>query len=536
MTKLVSFISCTLGLLLVVGPGLAATTATVCPSGCPYTQIGPALAAAHDGATIRIAPGTYQGGLTVDVSVELVGAGAGLTTISGGGPVLTIGEFGAASEPTVTIDGVTITGGVTRSGPESVPFVGEEGVFASGGGVAIPPNADFSGGATVTISDSVITGNRVAPSATVDSGLSCPDGECPFAFAGGGGIENWGTLTLDHTTVSDNRVGSASGLSDLASDAVGGGIVSFQGAVTISGSVLSGNQASARGPNGRFAEGGAAQLFGSTVTIDSSSVTDNNSALYSTLPADVDQLANAGGIHITDGVATASIANTVFARNSVTMTSTAGDAVAFSGGLHVDEAVDFKLSNSAIVDNTVRCETLASSPGDANCDTAGAQLVGTISNSLIARNDVTVSSANGDATAGGNFILPATITSSAVRDNHSVATSVHGSAFAYGGGLIVDPDVGAGGLTLRNSVVSGNTAEAHGTNGSAQGGGIFYPEPADGPPGGTLVLQNSTVTGNALSGTPGIVLQGGGLYIGGQSLTLIHSVIAGNTPDQCSGC
>src|SRR5438876_3013007 len=141
----------------------AAATLTVCPSGCAFNQIGPAVAAAKNGDTIAVAAGTYQGGITIDVSVKLTGAGPGRTIISGGGPVITIGQIFAASEPTVSIDGVTITGGVTRSSPESSPFTGTEGVWAAGGGIEIPPNADFSGGATVTISNSVITGNRVAP-------------------------------------------------------------------------------------------------------------------------------------------------------------------------------------------------------------------------------------------------------------------------------------------------------------------------------------------------------------------------------------
>ena len=72
-----------------------------------------------------------------------------------------------------------------------MPFTGKEGVFAAGGGIEIPPNADFSGGATVKVNDSVIDGNRVAPSDTVPVGLPCPGGiDCPFAFAGGGGIDS----------------------------------------------------------------------------------------------------------------------------------------------------------------------------------------------------------------------------------------------------------------------------------------------------------------------------------------------------------
>jgi hypothetical protein len=519
--------------LLVLGAGQAsAATLNVCPSGCPYTQLAPALAAAHDGDTIKIGPGTYDGGVTVDVSVKLVGAGAASTIISGGGPVLTIGEFGASSEPTVSIEGVRITGGITRSSPESTPFTGQEGVFAAGGGVEIPPNADFSGGATVTIANSVISGNRVAPSDTAPFGPPCPTGPCPFAFAGGGGVDSWGALTLANTTISHNRVGSASGLSALASDADGGAITSFLGPLTISGSVIHGNQASATAPNGRFAEGGAIQAFGGTVSLSNSSVTDNSAALAASLPDSVELLANSGGMHITSDVSVATIRNTTISGNSVSMTNTVGDAEAFSGGLHVDLDVDFTMSNSVIADNSVNSATLAGSSGNAEGDSGAGELLGTITNTRFTGNTVTLSSAAGDATAfAGAFIDFGTITSSVISDNHVHASSPSGRVFAAGAIVVDEP-----GLTFRNSEVSGNTVDASGASGSAQGGGIFDAPIANGPPGGPLKLLNSSVTGNALSGSPGIVLQGGGLYIQNQPLTLTHSVIANNSPDQCFGC
>ena len=150
--------------------------------------------------------------------------------------MLTIGSYGATTEPTVAISGVTITGGLAQTSPESIPFFGVPGVWATGGGVDIPPSADFSGGATVTISNSVITGNRADPTAEVDSGMPCPgfsDGECPYAAALGGGINSWGTLTLLNSTVSDNSVGSAG----TSSDAEGAGICSAAGSVTLTNTV-----------------------------------------------------------------------------------------------------------------------------------------------------------------------------------------------------------------------------------------------------------------------------------------------------------
>jgi hypothetical protein len=520
-------------LLLLASGQASAATLNVCPSGCPYTQLAPALAAADNGDTIRIGPGTYDGGVTIDVSVKLVGAGASRTIIRGGGPVVTIGEFGAVAEPTVSIQGVTVTGGITRSSPESMPFTGQEGVFAAGGGVEIPPNADFSGGAKVTIANSVITGNRVAPSDTAPFGPPCPGGPCPFAFAGGGGIDSWGTLTLSNTTVSDNRVGSASGLSTLASDADGGAITSFLGPLTIDGSVIHGNQASATGPNGRFAEGGAISASGGTMRISSSSVTDNSAALAASLPDSVELLANGGGIHIASDVSVATISNTTISGNSVTMTNTVGDAEAFSGGVHVNLDVDFTMSNSVVADNSVSSATLAGSSGNAEGDSGAGEILGTMSNTRVTGNTVTATSVAGDATAfAGAFIDFGSITNSVISDNHVHASSPGGTVFAAGGAIVVDEP----GLTVRNSEVSGNTVGANGASGSARGGGIFDAPIADGPPGGPLKLLNSGVTGNALSGSPGIALKGGGLYIENKPLTLTNSFIANNSPDQCSGC
>jgi hypothetical protein len=59
----------------------------------------------------------------------------------------------------------------------------------------------------------VITGNYADPRATTPSGFSCPGhfpkGQCPFAPAWGGGIDSWGSLTLEYSTVAGNGVGAA---------------------------------------------------------------------------------------------------------------------------------------------------------------------------------------------------------------------------------------------------------------------------------------------------------------------------------------
>src|SRR6266540_1680076 len=145
-----------LGLAL-IGAGAASTAASsaheansLCVGNHPgcFSTIQAAGDAAKDGDTITIAPGTFAGGVTIDVSVEIHGAGAGATIIRGGGPVLTIGKEFAPTEPTVSISGVTITGGLNSSVPDDA--------VTQGGGVRIPQAGSFpfTTGATVTISDS----------------------------------------------------------------------------------------------------------------------------------------------------------------------------------------------------------------------------------------------------------------------------------------------------------------------------------------------------------------------------------------------
>jgi hypothetical protein len=532
--RLVLFVSA-LAVLLVGAGQASAATLNVCPSGCPYTQIAPAVAAAKSGDTIKIAAGTYSGGITIDVSVKLIGAGPGSTIISGGGPVLTIGVFGASSEPTVSIDGVKVTGGVAHSSPESTPFVGEEGVIALGGGVEIPPNADFSGGATVTITHSVITGNRAAPTHTVPFGPPCPGGPCPFALARGGGIDNWGTLTLAHTTVSDNEAAG------VASDAVGGGISSVIGSVTLTNTRVTGNQAVATIPNGRFAEGGGIFVGnGAAFTVRNSVVNNNSTSLTSTLPSFaggnvIDMNSNSGGIHVGDGVPT-TVDNTEINGNSVTATDLFGEPNAFDAAMLVGDS-PLTMRNCTISGN----QSTGTSATSEDVGSGGSALEldggGTIKNTRITDNTATAISPGGVAAVNGGLAVlnfdndPKLVTmqNGVISGNTATASSTTGSATAEGGGIFNNSL-----LELRNVQVSDNSATATGPSGVAQGGGIWNGVELSGPP-VELTLENTTVTRNTLNGSPGVTVQGGGLFTT-LPVTLTHSLIALNTPDQCFGC
>ena len=157
-------------------PAVAADLCVGGPKPGCFATLQAAIGAAQHGDTIKLAPGTYAGGITIAKNVELIGTSPASTVIRGGGPVVTVGD--GVSKPTVSISRVTITGGLNDS----------TGV-AAGGGVAIPPLAAGNAtGATVSISDSVISGNR-APPARPSRGRRragrCRSTSAPSPWAGG---------------------------------------------------------------------------------------------------------------------------------------------------------------------------------------------------------------------------------------------------------------------------------------------------------------------------------------------------------------
>jgi hypothetical protein len=541
------------GLAMAAQPAQAATLCVGNGPGC-YRTIQAAVNAAHDGDAITIGPGTFAGGVTITTSLHLQGAGSAATILRGGGSVLTIGTYGASSEPTVSISGVTITGGVARSSPESTqssPFFGVAGQWAAGGGIEIPPDASLTGGATVTISDSVITGNNVDPATPIPSGIPCPgfaDGQCPFAVALGGGIDSWGTLTLVNTTVSGNSVGTAPGLPPAASDADGAGIYSDQGSLTLIHTTVSGNQAVATIPNGRYAEGAGINIGnwfgvpgGDALTVRSSVITGNTASLTSDLPSFfggqlIIMQSNAGGIHIDSGIPT-TIENSQVTANSATADDLNGEAESIDAAMIVQDSPlvigDTLISGNQSVSRAATTTDVG--PAGTGIEVDGG---GTISNSSITGNVSKIVTPNGAAAVVGgalgvfNFTNDPrllTVRNSIISGNTLLAASTTGSAAVQGAGIFNNSL-----LELIGDAVSNNSGTAVGPSGTAQGGGIWNGVDLSGPP-VQLTLAGTTVTHNALSGSAGFTVQGGGLFTT-LPVTLTGSLIAGNIPDQCFGC
>ena len=541
--------------VLAIAPAASGVSATNvrCVGDPPcFDTVQEAADAVHDGGVILIEPGTFAGGVTIDKSVKVIGSGASRTIIKGGGPVLTIGEAFAPREPKVTISKVKITGGHTTSSPLSKEFVGKKNVIALGGGIAIPPGKfikseeHFADGATVKVTDSVISGNRVGPSATVPFGPPCPGGPCPFAAAGGGGIDNWGALTLERTEVSDNRAAG------VASDATGGGIDSPQGSLDLRDSTLTGNRAIVGVPNGRYAEGGGIFTGGIlsndapvAVRVRGGAISENEASLTSKLPyfvgdakgSTIDMNANGAGAHFGGG-SSISIANTRINENKVSVEDPNGEPYAFDSALHISENSKLDLRHSTIKGNQVRAKVGSSehvgpsgAAVDINGPATGSHAVQSVSHVRIRGNTTLVTSEDGEAQAAPGAIYNGSatrITHSVISGNRLTARSTDGSASAFGAGVINE-----GRLVLQHDLIEDNHAIATGPHGFARGGGIwndrlFVKQPPH------LRLNHTRVIGNTLSARPGLPVKGGGLFTA-FPVTLNHSQIAHNHPDQCAG-
>jgi hypothetical protein len=188
---------------------------------------------AGNGDTVAIpasvSPITLTTQIVIKKSITIAGAGAGVVSIHAGSNnrVFEISDDGA-SHPSVTISGVTITGG----------NAGAEG----GGGVEVDPLE------SLTLSEVVVTGNSTT-----------------LGWAGGGVKNNAGTLVIRRSTISGNVSGSDGGGVGAES------ISSDNPTTTISDSVVSGNST----PMGRA--GGGVANFGGALTIERSTISGNTS-------------------------------------------------------------------------------------------------------------------------------------------------------------------------------------------------------------------------------------------------------------------
>jgi hypothetical protein len=507
---------------LATAPASAAPGMCVGPGHGCFSSVQGAVDAAASGATIRIAAGTFRGGVRTSRSVTLSGAGIGRTRIAGGGPVIRISTPGAV-RPRVTLADLTVAGGVEH---------GDDGVEATGGGVLIDPGPGGSLGAVVTIRRVEVSGNRTAPTRTSDSpsGVLCPDGDCPYAATRGGGIGSFGDLTLDHAIVRHNRAAGT------ASDAAGGGVFSHGGSLTLLHSAVSGNTAAPQ-RIGRYSEGGGVFADAGVVVVRDSSVDGNRADLNTRWPSFgqgelIGMNANSGGIHVGDG-GSVLVERSSISHNVASAIDPLGEPVGFDSAMFVgDSALTMRHAvlrgNSAI---TRAATAEDSGPGGTVLEVDAAA---SITDTVISRNSARATATTGlaDVTNGlGVFDFVGNprqveVLRTVISGNTAEAVSPNGSARAAGGGVLNNSR-----LTMRDSTVAGNRVNASAPSSTAQGGGIWNGVLLSGPP-IELTLHGVHVTGNSATAR---TAEGGGLYTT-VPVVLDRSRISGNHPDQCAGC
>jgi CSLREA domain-containing protein len=383
----------------------------------PITVNSTSDAASDDGLC------TLREAITSANSNAASGASAGECAAGAGDDTITFSVTG-----TINLTGALpdINSNMTISGPSAQLTVRRD----TGGDYRI---FTVSVGSTVGISGLTVTNGRT------------PDGT-PANFAGnggdGGGVANFGTLTLTGVTVTANATGAGgAGISFGGRGGNGGGVFnSTSSTLTLTDCIVSGNSAGAGGVgnNGGGDGGSGGGVFNQgTLTMTNCAVSGNSTGRGGDCP----NFAGRGG----DGGGVLSMINTA-ALNGVTITdNTSGDSGTgnggfggMGGGFMVRGASSMTLTNSTVSGNKS-----GNSPMGTNGFGGGAMVNGTLF--------VSGSTFSGNTTGGP------------------------------GGGLM---NQGVGTLKMVNSTVSGNLG----------GNGIQDDSST------TLWLTNCTVTGNTTYG------------------------------------
>jgi hypothetical protein len=218
--------------------------------------------------------------LAIDEALTITGPGASDLTIDGGGSYEIF-----YIDPSTTYDPVSISGLNLTNG-----FIGSDG------------GAIHNNDADLTISDAVI-GNSTA-------------------WGRGGGIyNNTGPLTINSSSVSGNYAGQPT------DPGQGGGIYTYYGDLTVTNSTVSGNTAGNYSSDYSGAYGGGINSDEGHVTVDSSTIYDNNAR-------------DGGGIYLSDGDLT--ITNSTVTGNS---------AVSDDGGGVYTGNGSMTVTSSTVIDN-----------------------------------------------------------------------------------------------------------------------------------------------------------------------------------------
>ena len=441
-------------------PAPASCSGTVCPS----LRDAVLAANANPGLKIQLGSATYTlslGSLNPNESMTITGNGPGSTTIAqtdGHDRVITEG-FGSS----VTIEGVTISGGEVAGAPGSAGTSGGPGGSESGGGI-------LNGGA-LTLRDDLVTGNAAAGGGG-GAGSSQVGGEGGAGFGSAiasGDSTDPSTLTLIDTTVTGNFAsGGAGGTSSSYYGGNGGdaGPAIFgdgHAAIVIDDSTVSGNRATG-GPGGG---GGGSPTFGGdggganggvyatgpSLTIANSTIADNIATGGAGGDATSTGQGGSGGSAFGAGVAYAAAPPSTLTLTGSTVASNAatggagGDVPGGEGGEGGEgDGGGLNLDGQAatILNTTITADTATAGAGGTG-STPGATYEGvgggiytaasvTLASDTLAANGV----AGGTGTQGGNLYTSATTPPTVADTIIAAGTDSNSAATANCAGTLTD--------------------------------------------------------------------------------------------------
>jgi len=326
--------------------------------------------------------------ITLRSSITIDGPAAGITIT--GGNVADFSVFTVAAKTIASLDGLTISnffginakgggidnengatltltdstvshaasgsgGGIDNAGQMTVEhstISGNQAVGGDGGGI------DNEAGATLTVSNAIISGNSAFGSVSDGAGIDNQAGatltvsnttissNSAFGFSSdGGGIDNSGAMTIENATIDGNSASSDGGVGNAGTLTVAGSTIAQNtaqdnaggignlGALTLTDSTLSGN--SAQGGVG----GGGFNAAAATLTIANDTISgnaaqsgggiDNEGALTVTNATLANNsAADGGGI---DNAGTLALNNTIVAGNSASANADLNAASGYSG-------------------------------------------------------------------------------------------------------------------------------------------------------------------------------------------------------------
>ena len=392
-------------------------------------------------------------------------------------------------------------------------------------GVDSGANSNFFGGGgihnlgTLLLNDSSITGSYSyygggiwsSGAVTITNSFLSNSAYSEVSSCGGSILNEAGTLTVSGSTFSNNLAGSAGGgicnraggivtvanstFSDNGTPyrVLNGAAISNDGTLTITNSIISGNNA--------YTGGGIFNSNGGALTITDSNISNNttlnggggidNGGMLTVLNSVVSNNAQANS-----GLAAGGISNS---GNLILSNTIVSGNVGFHGGIYNGRG-SANITNSTISGNT------ALNAGGGIYNFGG---VVNITNSSIINNTAFVN-AGGVLNCVGNPSIPGNCSMTLIESTISGNT-----ADSYNGGGLYN----VGEMTVSNSTVSGNSAKGEG-GGIINVGGTSVPNMLD--------LFNVTVTNNTADSNADGTGDGGGIWLYNSTFNAQNSLIANN--------